>query len=174
MEGFQSYRELIAKVDAQWRRSRKQLGERIRCAPGCSDCCRHISVFPVEAVRLALAVIELPGNRAAALRRRAAGADPDGACPLLDEDGRCALYEARPVICRTQGLPLLIGEEGNTRVCACPRNDFSQAPIPAGAIIGLERLNTLLATVNRLFVQRHLPGAPERLTVAAALEIEIQ
>ncbi len=173
MDGLKSYRELTAKVDAQWQRSRERLGNRLQCAPGCNDCCRHISVFPVEAVSLALALKALPPEQSTALRRRAAAADPNGDCPLLDRDGRCALYPARPVICRTQGLPLLIRGGQDLQLGACGRNDFSDAPIPAGAAIDLDRLNTLLAAVNRLFVRRYLPGAPERISVAAAMQIEV-
>lgn len=36
-------------------------------------------------------------------------------CPLLDNDNRCVLYDARPITCRLYGTPLLIG--GETRTC---------------------------------------------------------
>ena len=174
MDALESYFDLVAKVDDHSRRSAERLAGRLNCGPGCTDCCRHISVFPVEAVGLALALQDLPADRIEALRRRAGTAEPDGACPLLDPDGRCALYAARPLICRTQGLPLLIRRQKSEQITGCPRNDLASSPIPAEAIIDLERLNEILATVNRIFVQRHLPGAPQRLSLAAALQIEIQ
>ena len=31
---------------------------------------------------------------------------PPGACAMLDADGACRVYAARPYVCRTQGLPL--------------------------------------------------------------------
>jgi len=37
-------------------------------------------------------------------------------CPLLDEEGRCILYEHRPVICRLYGLPLSF--DGKVRTCS--------------------------------------------------------
>lgn len=174
MNGLRSYFELVAKVDAQARRSGEALAGRLRCGPGCSDCCRPITVFPVEAVRLAVALRELPASEAEALRDRARQAAGDGPCPLLTEDRRCRLYDARPVICRTQGLPLLVRRDGEAQVTACPLNDLSAGPLPAAAVIDLERLNTILATVNRMFVERYLPDAPERLSIAEALEIEIR
>ncbi len=173
MDGLDTYRKLIAKVDAQCRRSRDLLGARLHCGPGCCDCCRHIAVFAVEAVALAAAFKELGAEQAGAVRRRAAVADSDGACPLLDVGGRCVMYAARPVICRTQGLPLLVREKAALRISACGRNDFSAAPIPAGAAVDLERLNLLLAAVNRLFVARNRPRCPERITIAQALKMEI-
>ncbi len=172
MDGLKSYRELIAKVDAQWRRSAELLGQRLHCGPGCCACCRHISVFPVEAAALALAAKDLPDEQAKALRRKAAQSAADGPCPLLDAAGRCILYAARPVICRTQGLPLLIRTDRGAQVSSCPENDLSEATIPAGAIVDLERLNEILVAVNRLFVQTAMPAAPERIPIAAALCIE--
>ena len=174
METLIAYRRLVAKVDAHWTRGAALLGAGLHCAPGCCDCCRqHISVFPVEAVSIALAVEGLPGDAADTLRRRAARAPADGPCPLLDGDGRCALYAARPIICRTQGLPLLIAADGDVQVAFCPLNKMDDAPLPAGAILDLERLNRILAAVNRLFVQAIMPEAPERIPIAAALEIRI-
>ncbi|HUP64204.1 MAG TPA: YkgJ family cysteine cluster protein, partial [Thermoanaerobaculia bacterium] len=37
------------------------------------------------------------------------GAD-DVACPALGADGRCQIYESRPLLCRTFGLPIREGE----------------------------------------------------------------
>jgi hypothetical protein len=150
------------------------LGARLHCAPGCCDCCRqHISVFPVEAVNIALALDALPGDAADGLRRRAARAPADGPCPLLDADARCALYPVRPIICRTQGLPLLIATATENQMAACPKNEVAGALLPADAVVDLERLNRILAAVNRLFVQSVMPKAPERIPIAAALEIRM-
>jgi hypothetical protein len=171
MDALKSYRDLVAKVDAQWTRSVELLAGRLRCAAGCSDCCRHITVFPVEAVSLTRAMQDLPAEKIEALRRRAHSAAADGPCPLLDAEGCCALYAARPVICRTQGLPLLIRTDRGDQVANCPKNDLSGAPLPAGSIVALERLNEILAAVNRLFVETAMPDAPERISIAAALEM---
>jgi len=34
------------------------------------------------------------------------GPSPEGACAFLDAHGACRIYESRPYVCRTQGLPL--------------------------------------------------------------------
>ncbi len=36
-------------------------------------------------------------------------------CPLLDQDGRCILYEHRPIICRLYGIPLSF--DGKVKTC---------------------------------------------------------
>jgi Fe-S-cluster containining protein len=43
----------------------------------------------------------------------------DEPCPMLDADGRCAIYEDRPLVCRLIGLPLRTAE-GEMMDNACP------------------------------------------------------
>lgn len=43
----------------------------------------------------------------------------DAPCPMLDDDGRCAIYEDRPLVCRLIGLPLRTAE-GELLENACP------------------------------------------------------
>jgi hypothetical protein len=94
----------------------------------------------------------------------------------LLENGVCQLYAARPIICRTHGLPLLLGEAETRRVDYCPENFRGLDALPASAVIDLERLNTTLAAVDALFVSAvspdRLPGG-ERLTIAEALLLEL-
>jgi Fe-S-cluster containining protein len=90
------------------------------CKKGCSACCYvSISVFESEAQRIldwALALSSASKQELANLLKHKAekgaedwGKDAAGqkrkACAAL-VDGACSIYEARPVICRTQGAPL--------------------------------------------------------------------
>jgi uncharacterized protein len=73
-------------------------GPRLTCRAGCHDCCSDaLSVFEIEA-----AVIE----RHHAELLSAGIANEEGGCAFLDERGECRVYEHRPYVCRTQGLPL--------------------------------------------------------------------
>lgn len=56
---------------------------------------------------------EKNGESAGRIMARAAGMRM--ACPLLDDNRRCLLYEARPITCRLYGVPLAIG--GESHVC---------------------------------------------------------
>src|SRR5690242_10266243 len=100
VENLRNYRNLVARVDELCRRIAAEYGEYLTCGEGCDDCCRHVSLFPVEAVALAAALGGLPADQAARIRELARAASAADACPLL-EDGRCLLYAARPIICRT-------------------------------------------------------------------------
>jgi len=59
---------------------------------------------------------------------RDGAAHPDGACAFLDDDGACRIYDARPYVCRSEGLPFAwIGpaEDGSIveQRSICPLNE---------------------------------------------------
>ena len=96
---------------------------------------------------------------------REAGNQPV-ACPMLVED-RCSIYESRPLICRTQGLPLLMeAEDGEAEIDFCPLNftapdaidDLTQDP-DAAHFVPLDDLNLKLALVNLQFCREQ--GIPD-------------
>ncbi len=119
-------------------------GDAMACQPGCATCCAaDLTVFPVEAAPLFTAVQALPEELRAAVRERAeAGVH----CALLVNE-RCVVYEERPVICRTQGLALLL-DDGT--VAACPLNfDDTPEAVPAEDQMSLPRLNLMLSMLHR-------------------------
>lgn len=74
----------------------------LTCKRGCSECCvDDLTVFEVEAERIRQ---QFPQVLAQAPH-------PVGACAFLDQRGACRVYDARPYVCRTQGLPLAWFEE---------------------------------------------------------------
>ncbi|MBJ6802520.1 YkgJ family cysteine cluster protein [Geomonas propionica] len=168
MTGLQNYLALLDRVDEICRRTSETFSAHITCHAGCDACCRHLSIFAVEAAALAAALRELPTDQAELVRAKARAAHVDSPCPLL-HDGLCLLYHARPIICRTHGLPLLLLREGERAVDFCPENFQGLPSIPGSAVLDLERLNMMLATVNALYLQSY-PG-PERLTIAQALTL---
>ena len=97
-----------------------ELGSLLVCQKGCSDCCQDdLAVFPVEAEIIRrycgpLLTFDKP--------------HPHGKCAFLDEEGACRIYPWRPYVCRTQGLPLRLANEGqgDTRaVCSLNEAEFS-------------------------------------------------
>ena len=176
MERLSNYRQLVARVDELCARIEGDFRERIVCRRGCDSCCRHLSLFPVEAAALSAALAEAPVGLAAEIRERArAAAGEDGACPLL-KDGACLLYAARPLICRTHGLPLLGRRDGERFIDYCPLNFLGMESLPASAVVDLETLNATLAAVNRLFVKESggdEARAEKRITISQALRSDV-
>jgi Fe-S-cluster containining protein len=95
-------RALHALVDAAAGALFVRHAERTVCRRGCSACCvDNLTVFEVEAERIRRAYPKLKRTKPHA----------PGACALLDDDGACRVYNDRPYVCRTQGLPLAMFEE---------------------------------------------------------------
>ena len=168
MPGLENYRALLLRIDEMCSQTATRFAAQISCRPGCDACCRHLSIFAVEAAALQRALRHLNEQQAEVIRQAAAASasSPDSPCPLL-QGGLCLLYQARPIICRTHGLPLLIERDGAREIDFCPENFRDTASIPGSAVIDLDRLNATLAAINTLFVHS-FPG-PERLTMAQAL-----
>jgi Fe-S-cluster containining protein len=174
MESLLNYRNLVAKVDELCGRIIREYGDSISCHKGCDGCCRHISLFPVEAAALAAALRGIPPEKSAQIRKLARAASPE-ACPLL-ENGCCLLYAFRPIICRTHGLPLITGREGEKVIDFCPKNFGDITSFPAADVLNLELLNSTLAVINRVFTAScdvsPLPGK-DRLSIAEALLLDL-
>jgi Fe-S-cluster containining protein len=155
-----AYRQLVEQVDRLAARLASRYARHLACRAGCSGCCHHhLSVFPVEADAVRDAVDALPPEIRAVVERQAREVtnreadDQPVACPLLVEH-RCSIYEARPLICRTQGLPLLIqieGGDGEAEVDFCPLNFTAPEAtddLDEGHLVPLDELNLKLALVN--------------------------
>lgn len=166
MPDLENYRALLQRIDEMCRATAERFEAHLACRPGCDSCCRHLSIFTVEAAALTRALAQLPPEQAEVIRQAAAQAETEGPCPLL-KGGLCLLYEARPIICRTHGLPLLVTRDDSKEIDFCPENFQGLASIPGSAVLDLERLNAALAAINALYL-RSCPG-PERLTLAQAL-----
>ena len=144
-----------AIVAAMARKAERETGP-ISCGAGCDACCRQfIAVSEAEARDLAAYVDAQPDARRAALRERFAAAaaalrDSAGAtlretglnylarrvpCPFL-EDGRCSVYERRPLGCREY---LVTSPAAN---CAAPTADtVHPVPMPARVSNALIRIS---------------------------------
>ncbi len=138
------YQQACWRVSEEFRRNQKLHRGRIHCKPGCTDCCHHLfQISEIEAARVSGFVKKLSGSARTLLEERARRyrdardatmrrygfIDARGnlpspetrlACPALIE-GRCWLYDARPLICRKYGMPLVDPREPG-RVFACELN----------------------------------------------------
>lgn len=73
---------------------------KMECKPGCDSCCESLKLFPVEldAIKNEVDINALPSLK---LKHRFGKK-----CRFL-VNHKCSIYNSRPLICRTQGLPLL-------------------------------------------------------------------
>jgi Fe-S-cluster containining protein len=156
---------LRARVDQHFAQAVARTPTQFACRAGCDACChQRFSVFEVEAapIRNALARIEREDPEARR-RIRERGLDPnERACALLI-DGRCTVYEQRPLICRSHGLPIGVRESDEPgsalRVDCCPLNFNSpeaERDIPRASVLVLDAINQPLAVLAELTA----PGQP--------------
>ena len=141
-------------VDDFFVAARRADPEAFACRLGCTRCCEvDLSVFTVEAALVREAFRSLPVDvRAAAAVRARTGTR----CVMLDPaDGHCIVYDARPLICRSHGLAILI----DGRVDHCPRNYLASRPRREN-LLDLERVNERLVAVDHAAGGR---GERERL-----------
>lgn len=96
--------------------------ERLNCKKGCSACCVDgLTVFEIEAENIRQNHAELLKNDEPHKR---------GMCVFLNAEGACRIYEDRPYVCRTQGLPLRWFDEIEDQLVElrdiCPLNEAGE------------------------------------------------
>jgi len=146
-----NYRLLVSRVDELCNRITDQFARAIACRAGCSSCCRHLTLFPVEAAALAGALSGL-GDPFRTHLESIGEMPEDGPCPLLLDD-RCIAYASRPIICRTHGLPLLTEIDGERRIDFCPDNFLGMDSLPGDAVMNLDLINRTLVAINARYLQ---------------------
>ena len=155
-----AYRELVTEIDEMTARLTSRYREHLQCQAGCSGCCQHhLSLFKVEADTILDVILRMPVTRRVVLESQAREVrerETNGltvTCPLLLND-RCSIYESRPIICRTQGLPLLMtSDDGTEEVDWCPLNFTSKNAVEdleENHLLPLDEVNTRLTLTNLL------------------------
>ncbi|MBC7427818.1 MAG: YkgJ family cysteine cluster protein [Bacteriovorax sp.] len=115
---------------------------KMECKKGCSKCCQtDISVFEIEAERITDWFKAQAPEEQIRLRELWNTPNQQSYCTFLYND-QCTAYEARPLICRTQGLPLYVASENVLDYC--PLN-FKEGDPEKADWLNLERMNTLLS-----------------------------
>ena len=145
---FKSYNQLNKDIDALSLSLEKTHAKHINCKKGCDLCCMAISVFPVEfhAIKTELEKSEmtiLPKPK-----------DPSRCRFLVDHS--CTIYEHRPVICRTHGLPLVYmsmdTDEYELSLCELNFTEFDFEEFDEENTFPLDKINSRLYQINKQFV----------------------
>ena len=135
------YRGILGRADEHFASVMRTQPQNLQCGAGCSLCCYGLFEIgsgdvPVIAeglerlqpsrrrkiIRRALAIVESsehPNLRECSPEEKEAFFERTQStpCPNLDENGLCMMYEHRPLVCRTFGLPLREGRKYLGDVC---------------------------------------------------------
>ncbi|MBA3459349.1 MAG: YkgJ family cysteine cluster protein [Deltaproteobacteria bacterium] len=141
--------EVTAKVDAFFTRVEQRHGDDMQCATGCSDCCHaRLTVTGIEAAAIRAELATWDAARRAALAANAVAAPADH-CAALDPEGRCMIYAARPVVCRSHGAPIRLQAGSLPVMPSCGKNFLRVTP-DADCILDQGTLSTLVLAVDKL------------------------
>jgi hypothetical protein len=100
---FAALERFYERVDKEVKRLGELNPSRFHCRQGCHECCVDgLALFEIEAENIRRHNREL---------LRQGEPRTEGRCAFLDGTGACRIYENRPYVCRTQGLPLRWVEE---------------------------------------------------------------
>jgi len=146
-----SYQSILDRADVFFRSVAGTQPHNLQCGRGCSLCCYGLFEIgsgdvPILAdglaklhpsrrrkiIRRALAIVASsrhPNLRECSPLEKEAFFDRTASvpCPNLDDTGACMVYESRPLVCRTFGLPLRNGEKYLGDVCEL---NFTKAAQP--------------------------------------------
>ena len=125
----------------------------------------RLTVTAAEAKAICDFVAGWSSTRRATLAANVAAAPADR-CAALDPDGRCLIYDARPIVCRSHGVPIRMTSASLPVIQACSRNFTERGPAAADPDCILDQ-TTLSALV--LAVDREDGGDGERYDLAALL-----
>lgn len=129
--------------------------EKTNCKKGCSQCCMvSLSIFQVEADNIRSWFQNLSLERKSAIKSAWKKESTPMACSFLKDDA-CTIYEARPLICRSQGLAFKFQESGSSYIDICPLNDDLLATITEKEILNLDLLNLILSQLENVESQGH-------------------
>ena len=151
-EFFKQYFIIRDELDHHCAELYKLHGPHLNCKAGCDSCCMDFSILPVEFY---------------AIKNQAGDNLKDGKRPGVDSEcaflvnHRCVIYDARPIICRTQGLPMLYMGEEEWELSACELNFTHFDEFTEENTFPQDKYNSRLFLLNQKFIE-NIPDKPFR------------
>ena len=145
---FTEYNNLKNEIDIHSNKLEKEHTKQMQCKKGCDMCCMDYSILPVEFHSILNDLKEtklIPETLAEA---------KDNECIFLINHV-CTIYNQRPIICRTHGLPLLFMNENNEwELSACDLNftDFNFEEFTLDNTFTQDKYNSKLFMLNKKFI----------------------
>ncbi|MGZ7030344.1 MAG: YkgJ family cysteine cluster protein [Thermoanaerobaculia bacterium] len=145
----ETYKRVLERADQFFRSVSNEQPQHLQCGRGCTLCC--YGLFEIGAADVAIIADGLsrlhPNRRSMIIRRAQAIIDETNhpnlrestrrekeaffdqtastPCPNLAETGECLIYDSRPLVCRTFGLPVRDGKRYIGDICDLNFRDAS-------------------------------------------------
>ena len=115
-EFISHYISLRNRLDLDIKRLENMHSSHMQCSKACYHCCMNFGILPIEA----FAIAQTFSNKTAFTKT-----ETNEQCIFLIHN-LCSIYEHRPFICRTQGLPIVYEVDNQYQLSVCERNFTSQ------------------------------------------------
>ena len=144
------YLSLRKKISATFADIAHRQGSQMACKNGCNSCCLPgLSVSPVEFEFIKEYLARTPDLLTKFLSLELMNTQKKTRCSFLDEQGSCAIYEARPIICMSHGVPIKFktGAQLDRSVCHLNFKD-GLSELPESTFLNIDLINSILALIN--------------------------
>ena len=145
---FLKYKILLNEIQKQTTILEEMHHEHIKCRNGCAMCCTDFSVFPVE---FHFILNELKKRNF----KPESGVNTENEICVFLKNNSCTIYQQRPIMCRTHGLPLLYAnDDGEWELSACELNftEFDIDDFTDENTLPQDKYNSKLFLLNREFI----------------------
>jgi Fe-S-cluster containining protein len=145
---FQDYLSLRNEIDKLSGELADAHKKHMKCKKGCDMCCMDYSIFPIEFYFI---LNDLKGNK---IEFSVGEKSKESVCVFL-KNQVCSVYDQRPIICRTHGLPLLfMSEENQWELSACELNftEFDFEDFSLDNTFEQDKYNSKLFMLNKEFI----------------------
>jgi hypothetical protein len=142
-----TYQELCRFCDSTWMNVQERYPNDLQCGKGCCGCCELESISALETY-----IIRGFLDRQSIRLEEPASASTKDQCPLLSS-GLCTIYPARPLICRTHGLPIRSTSLTEGAIDCCPLNfpDEELQNIDRNIVLDVDVVTDNLMRLNMAF-----------------------
>ena len=134
--------------------------ENMACKKGCDKCCLNFDVFPVEFDAIKMQVEEEYPD----VPDRSMPGEIGDNCVFL-QNHICSIYNARPVICRTHGFPLMNmnheGEYWELSHCELNFTNVDEFYFDEENTYPQDKYNSRLFMLNKEYIEENYPGRSE-------------
>jgi uncharacterized protein len=161
---FEAYFEFIKFADEKTKALEKKHKKFLVCAKKCCGCCEDTTVLPIEFFSI-LYALKQKGIKPEQTKDK---------CAFL-KNGLCQIYEFRPLICRTHGLPLAYGKDDDPMdktVSFCELNFKDGEPeFSEKNVLDMDELNIEFTLLNEKFIKTFDDELPERMELTGLFKI---
>lgn len=147
------YLSLRDEIDFQTEKLEKEHKKHMKCKSGCDLCCMDYNIFPIEYY----SILNDLKKRNFKPKENQNPPLSDESCVFLN-DHKCTIYNSRPIICRTHGLPLLFtNDEGEWELSACELNftKYNFEEFSMENTFPQDTFNSKLFQINKKFIAEH-------------------